>query len=244
MALVESGPMQFPPLTPARILRRYKRFLADCELADGTIVTAHCPNTGSMTTCWAPGVPVALSHSDDPRRKLAWTLERVDMGGGWIGVNTVRVNGIVAEGITDGLVSALAGYRDLKREPRFETPEHPRSRLDLLLTDGERPDAFVEIKNTTLLDGDRVRFPDAVTERGRKHLDLLLEIVRQGRRGVILFAVSRPEGSSFSPADTIDPAYGARLREVAAAGVEVLAVRLVHEGETARCGGMVPVVLD
>lgn len=220
--------MEFGPLTRGRIVARYKRFLADVDLADGRRVTAHCPNTGSMTSCWQPGAPVELSHSDNPCRKLAYTLERVDMGAGWVGVNTARVNGVVAEGVAAGAISALAGYRALKREPRFDSPHHPASRFDLLLTDGTGRDAYVEIKNTTLLAGDTVQFPDAVTERGRKHLELLAEAVARGFRGVIVFAVNRPEGRFFEPAYAIDPAWGACLERVIEAGVEVVLVRLVH----------------
>ncbi len=220
--------MRLPPLTDGRIVRRYQRFLADVELLDGTQVTAHCPNTGSMATCWAPGAPAQLSRSDNPRRKYPWTLERVDMGGGWVGVHTGRTNPVVAEGIAAGRVDALAGYQAMRTEPPFTVPGHPRARFDLLLTGGRAADAFVEIKNTTLLDGDVVRFPDAVTVRGRKHLELLAEAVRRGYRGVILFAVNRPEGRSFAPAWEIDPHYGAALQHAAACGVEVLVARLAH----------------
>ncbi len=235
--------MILPPLTPGRITRRYKRFLADVELADGSLVTAHCPNTGSMTGCWQPGAKVELSRSDKPGRKLNWTLERVDMGGGWIGVNTLRTNGVIAEALEAGSIPQLADYRKLRREVPFQGEDGISARFDVLLQEGVRPDAFVEVKNVTLLDNDRVRFPDAVTERGRKHLDLLLQAVNKGWRGVVLFAVNRPEGCCLSPADTIDPAYAKRLREVVAQGVEVLAVRIEHTRDGLRAGGPVPVDL-
>jgi sugar fermentation stimulation protein A len=221
--------MQLPPLTGGHILRRYQRFLADVELDDGRRVTAHCPNTGSMRSCWAPGAPVQLSHSDDPARKLPWTLERVDMGGGWIGVHTGRVNGVVAEAIAAGRVGPLAGYRRLRREVAFEVPDLPRGRLDIGLYDGPGADALVEVKSVTLLDDACLRFPDAVSERARKHLDLLLAATRQGRRGVVLFALNRPEGDCFAPAAAIDPAYARRLAEVSGAGVEALALRIRHD---------------
>ena len=136
--------MQLPPLTNGAILRRYKRFLADVELEDGTLVTAHCPNTGAMTSCWEPGAPIQLSHSDNPRRKLAWTLERVDMGQGWIGVNTMRTNPVIAEAIESGVIPSLAGYGVLRREERLEPSKHPRSRVDIHLSEGGQADAFVE----------------------------------------------------------------------------------------------------
>ncbi len=236
--------MQLPPLTSGRIIKRYKRFLADVELEDGTLVTAHCPNTGTMKSCWEPGAPVQLSFSDNPKRKLAWTLERVDMGRGWLGVNTHRSNGIIAEGIEHGLIPELAGYDQLRREVKFELEGHPTARFDLLLSEGTGADAYVEVKNATLLDGDYIRFPDAVSERGRKHLDLLLEAVRLGYRGVVLFAVNRPEGSCFAPAQAIDPAYAERLREVVAEGVEALAIRIRHTDEGMSVGEALRVELS
>ncbi len=236
--------MRLPPLVDGTIQRRYQRFLADVVLADGRFVTAHCPNTGSMATCWAPGAPAQLSYSPSPTRKLPWTLERLDMGGGWIGVHTARPNQVLAEGIAEGLIPPLRGYRQLRREVPFHPPGLPGGRLDLHLSEGDRPDALVEIKNVTLLEGDRIRFPDAVSERGRKHLDLLAEAVRGGQRGVVLFAVNRPEGESFAPAWGIDPAYGRRLREVAELGVEVLAVRIRHDGEGLWTGPLLPVDLS
>jgi len=220
--------MLLPNLIDGRILRRYKRFLADVELADGSIVTAHVPNTGNMVTCWSPGAPVQLSHSDDPRRKLAWTLERVDMGAGWVGVHTGRTSAVIAEGVTQGRIPALAGYRELRREVKFAPTGHPVGRLDIALVQGPATDVLLEVKNVTLLDGNRLRFPDAVSARGRKHLDLLQAVVEQGGRGVMLYAVNRPEGESFAPAWSIDPAYAGGLVAATKAGVEVLAVRIRH----------------
>jgi len=235
--------VQLPPLTPGRILRRYKRFLADVILDDGRQVTAHCPNTGSMRTCWEPGAPVELSHSSDPRRKLAWTLERVDMGQGWIGVHTGRTNPVIAEAVEQGRIADLAGYRRLRREVAFQV-SGLAGRLDLALADGPGPDALVEIKNVTLLDGRCLRFPDAVTERGRKHLELLAAACRQGLRGVILFALNRPEGAGFAPAADVDPDYARCLRQVVDAGVEVLAVRIAHGPQALWVAGMEAVDLQ
>lgn len=247
--------LTLPPLHDGRILRRYQRFLADIELADGRLVTAHVPNTGSMATCWSPGAAVQLTHHDDPRRKLAWTLERVATDGGWIGVHTGRPNQVIALAVAAGQIPPLAGYAHLRREAvcRPTDDAHGQAggqpgggsggRLDLLLTDGPAPDALVEIKNVTLLDGDTLRFPDAVSVRGRRHLALLTAAVASGRRGVMLFALNRPEGRRMAAAHGIDPAYGAALAAAAAAGVEVLAVRLVHESAGIGVGPLVPVVL-
>ncbi|MBV1889708.1 MAG: DNA/RNA nuclease SfsA [Gammaproteobacteria bacterium] len=242
--------MQLPTLTNATLLRRYKRFLADVVLEDGTEVVAHCPNTGRMTSCWQPNVPVQLSHSDNPKRKLAWTLERIDMGQGWIGVHTGRVNHVIAEAIGQNKIASLANYSAVRQEVTYPIAQH-RSRIDLFLTDTadgnptEQPktDTWVEVKNATLLIGDQIQFPDAPTERGRKHLDVLLDAVTSGQRAVLLFAVNRAEGNLFTTADDIDPAYGKRLREVISAGVEVIAVRLNHYQQSIEVADEVPIKL-
>jgi sugar fermentation stimulation protein A len=165
------------------------------------------------------------------------------MGAGWVGVHTGRPNIVLAEGIAAGCIPSLAGYREVRREVTFAIAGRERGRLDLGLGAGPAPDALVEIKNCTLLDGDCLRFPDAVSLRGRKHLDLLAGAVAQGRRGVMLFALNRPEGHRFAPAWALDPEYGHRLAQAAALGVEVLAVRLRHTAWTIEVGEEVPVDL-
>lgn len=223
--------LQLPPLTPATLVKRYKRFLADVVMPGGDTVTAHCPNTGSMTSCWEPGAPVLLSHSDNPSRKLAWTLECVDMGRGWVGVNTGRVNAAIRAAIEHGAIDGLGAWTGIRSEPRAVFDRHPASRFDLALQHDGAPECFIEVKNTTLLVGDAVKFPDAVTVRGRKHLELLALAVARGARGIILFAVNRPEGRWFEPAAEIDPQYAETLSRVVDAGVEVIVARLRH-GET------------
>ncbi|MEW8425210.1 MAG: DNA/RNA nuclease SfsA [Candidatus Thiodiazotropha sp.] len=236
--------MQLPPLTNGRILRRYKRFLADIELPGGEVVTAHCPNTGSMLGCWQPGAPVQLSHSDNPRRKLAWTLERVDMGQGWIGVHTGRTNPVIEEALREGRIAELVGYRSIRREVVY-SHDGERSRFDLFLAEGSRVDAWVEVKNVTLWRGDGLSFPDAVTARGRKHLELLAAACGQGYRGVMVYALNRPEGDYFHPAEEIDPAYAETLRRVVReAGVEAIALRIAHGEGTMEAEAAVEVVLD
>ncbi|MBL4621537.1 MAG: DNA/RNA nuclease SfsA [Immundisolibacteraceae bacterium] len=242
--------MQLPTLTNATLIKRYKRFLADVVLEDGTEVIAHCPNTGRMTSCWEPGVAVQISHSDNPKRKLAWTLERIDMGQGWIGVHTGRVNHVIAEAIGQNKIASVTDYRWLRQEVTYPVSEH-RSRIDIFLTDrpdddqhdGAKTDTWVEIKNATLLVGDQIQFPDAPTERGRKHLNVLADAVSRGQRGVLLFAVNRPEGTVFTTADQIDPAYGQRLREVMTAGVEVIAVRINHHYQSVTVADAVEIKL-
>lgn len=224
-----------PRLYRGTILRRYQRFLADVQLARGGIITAHCPNTGAMTACWKPGAPAQLSRSENPGRKFPYTLERVDMGGGWIGVNTVRVNHIIAHALTHGRIPQLAGYREMRREVVFHSPGMAPARFDFCLRGKNRADAFVEVKNATLLVGDSVQFPDAVTGRGRKHLQLLMRARKLGRRAVVLFAVNRPEGGHFTPARAIDPEYADTLEQAAAMGVEIIALRLRHTARGVEC---------
>lgn len=235
--------MQLPALHNGIIVNRYKRFLADVELSDGQLVTAHCPNTGRMTGCWKPGAPVQLSYSDNPRRKLAWTLERVDMGAGWIGVNTHRVNGVIAEGIRAGLIPALAGYQQVDTE---FTIQHGgiRSRLDMVLREGDAADAFVEVKNVTLLEAGKLKFPDARSERGLKHLKLLMDLVARGNRGVMVYALNRPEGAGFAAAGHIDPGYARMLTRAVEAGVEVIPLRLVHTETGIEVGSRPPYFPD
>lgn len=209
------------PLLAGRLIRRYKRFLADVVLEDGREVTAHCPNSGSMKACVGPDWPVRLSVSDNPRRKLPYTLEMVHNGRCWIGVNTMRPNHLVREAMLAGDVAELGGYEVV----RNEVPYAGDSRIDLLL-EGGRGRCFVEVKNTTLVDGDgHFIFPDAVTERGRKHLRALIRTVAGGDRAVAFFLVQRADALVFRPAEEIDPAFARTLREAVAAGVEVLAYR-------------------
>jgi len=231
--------LQLPPLTAGTLIKRYKRFLADVDLPGVGRVTAHCPNTGSMATCWEPGAPVRLSHSDNPRRKLAWTLECVDMGSGWVGVNTSRVNSAVKAAIEHGAIDGLGPWQNIRGEPRVVFDGHPPSRFDLLLQGEGLPDCYIEVKNTTLMVDDAVKFPDAVTERGRKHLELLALAVARGARGVILFAVNRPEGRWFEPAAEIDPQYAETLARVRDAGVEIIVARLRHGESTLEVTGSV-----
>lgn len=213
------------PVIAGRLVRRYKRFLADVELeedaagigAAGDVVTAHCPNTGTLLGCLADRARVVLRDSRDPARKLRCTLQTVEVGGAWVNVDTSLPNAVVAEAIAAGRVPELAGFSRLRREVTYGKS----SRIDLLLEVPGR--CYVEVKSTTLAVGDEARFPDAVTERGRKHLEELAAMVAEGHRAVLLFHVSRGDVARFAPADDIDPEYGAALREAARAGVEVLA---------------------
>ncbi len=225
-------------LVSGRLLRRYKRFLADIELADGGIITAHCPNSGSMTGCATPGSPVLLSASSKPTRKYPYTWELVQVDGVWIGINTSLTNSLVREGVENGTVTELSGYNDL----RGEVPYGEHSRLDFMLS-GEKGDCFVEVKNVTLIDGKRGLFPDAVTVRGQKHLRDLMEIVAAGSRGVIFFVVQRGDAELVSPEDRVDPEYGRLLRLAVNSGVEVVAYQALVSPAEIKLMHRLPVIL-
>lgn len=220
------------PLYEGTLIRRYHRFLADVELDDGTLVTAHTPNTGSMMGCAVPGNRVVLSVSGNPGRKYPHSWELVQADGVWVGINTQLPNLLAREAIRNGTIAELSGYDKIT----LEVPYGTGSRIDLLLS-GERGLCYVETKNVTLVKERCALFPDAVSTRGQKHLRELMEMVRQGHRAVNLFVVQRSDGEALAPADAIDPVYGRLLREAAAAGVEPLAyqaqvtlgeIRLTH----------------
>lgn len=209
-----------PPLQTGTLIKRYKRFLADVVL-EGQEITVHCPNTGPMTGCAVPGWQVALSHSDNPRRKLPYTLEMVNNGESWIGVNTHQANRVAEEALHQEQIPELQGYGQIKREVRYG---EEKSRIDFLLQNADRADCYVEVKSVTLLENDVHLFPDTVTTRGQKHLRELMQLPRQGKRAVMLYLVQREDGESlFRPAKDYDPAYADLVQEARAAGVEILA---------------------
>lgn len=206
-----------------RLLRRYKRFFADVECEDGRELTVHCPNPGSMRGLLEIGAPVWCSTSHNPRRKLKHTLEMIRIAGVWVGLHTLRANQIAAVVLEAGYIPSLSGYSELRREVRVDS----KSRIDFALgghPDDPRP-AFVEVKSVTMADGLEGRFPDSVTERGRKHAEALASLVADGKRAALLFIVQREDCESFAPADDIDPAYGDALRTAAEKGVELFALR-------------------
>jgi sugar fermentation stimulation protein A len=229
--------MRLPALTDGRLLRRYKRFLADVELPDGQVITAHCPNTGSMRSCLAEGAPVQLSYHDNPRRKLKWTLERIDMGDGWIGINTVLVNSVIAEAIGQGQIAHLPAGDTVQREVRVECPGLEMSRLDFLITGDSGDKVYIEVKNVTLFEDGFLQFPDAVSIRAIKHLHLLQRLAGEGHRAVLLFAINRSEGGCFRPAEQIDPEYAQTLKNAVENGVQLLPIRLIHRQQEIVVGG-------
>ncbi len=203
-----------------RFLRRYKRFFADIETADGTL-TVHCADPGSMRGFLRPGAAVRCSTSDDPRRALRHTLEMMRVGRVWVGLNPMRANALVARVLERGMLRELAGYAEIRREVKSGA-----SRLDFRLEGRprDRRAAWLEVKSATLAEGDTALFPDSVTERGRRHVETLERLARRGERAALLFLVQRADCRRVAPADAIDPAYGAALRRAAKAGVELFAL--------------------
>jgi len=220
------------------LVRRYQRFLAEVRLDAGRVITAHTPNTGSMMQCAIPGHRVLVSRSDNPSRKLAHTLELVQVRRRWVDVNTHRANLVVEEALRKGKIRGLEGWT-VRREVRLGS-----SRIDFMMERaGQR--AYIEVKNVTLTCAPRVAcFPDAVTERGARHLMELMEAVREGHRGMILFLVQRSEAQSFRPAIEIDPAYGRLLREVVREGVEARVYRTTCRIPYIRLAEPIPMVTD
>jgi len=214
--------VRFPtPLVRGTLIRREKRFFVHVRLDDGREVVAHTNNTGAMLGCNTPGSPVWLSPADDPKRKLKWTYELIESDGVLVGINTMVPNQLAVEAIEDATIAELQGYDSIRREVKYGMG----SRIDVLLERGIHERCWIEVKNVTLVADGLALFPDAVTERGRKHLQELTAMVEKGDRAMMLFVVQRADGTDFAPADAIDPKYGAALREAAAAGVEILAYR-------------------
>ncbi|QYJ81791.1 DNA/RNA nuclease SfsA [Shewanella aegiceratis] len=210
-----------PPFEQGKLLRRYKRFLADVLLDDGTEITIHCPNTGSMRNCLFPGERVWFSTSDNPKRKYAHTWEQAASNEGHIiGINTGRANALAAEAIEAGVISELTGYDRLRREVKYGSEN---SRIDLLLESEDKPACYIEVKSCTLLEQSQGYFPDAVTTRGQKHLRELMEMVKQGHRAVLLFVVQHTGITTVAAARHIDPEYAELLTQAHQTGVEILA---------------------
>jgi sugar fermentation stimulation protein A len=209
-----------PPLQPAVLLRRYKRFLADVQCPDGRILTLHCANTGAMAGCSDPGMEVWYGTSANPARKYPHSLEVVCTPLGRVGVNTALANAVVAEALAAGRLDSLSGYGTVRREVRVPDSD---ARLDFCL-EGADGRCWVEVKSMTLADADgRGAFPDAVSERALRHVETLVARRRLGDRAVLLFCAQHTGIRSATTADEIHPAYGAAVRAAVADGVEVLA---------------------
>lgn len=215
--------MQYPsPLLRGVLVQRYKRFFADVVLDTGEAVTAHCPNPGSMLGVNAPGSVVWLSKSDSPTRKLAHTLELVEVDGAPVGINTLVPNRLVAEWLEQGLIPEVAGYATVRREVNYGD----KSRVDFLLTGEGLPNCWLEVKNCQLSRSKGLaEFPDCVAARSARHLRELSAMVARGDRAVALFTVQRADCETFSACRDLDPGFAAALEDAADAGVEVLVYR-------------------
>jgi len=210
--------MQFEQkLIPGKLIKRYKRFLADIELEDGSIITAHCPNSGRMTQCQGEGWKVLLSPANNPNRKLKFTWELVHNGKCWICVNTQRANEVAFEAVSSDKITELIGYDLVEREKKYGK----NSRIDILLSNPNEL-CYVEVKSVTLTNNGKYTFPDAPTERGRKHLEELIDMKKEGHRAVMLFVVMRSDAKGFEAAAHIDPKYAESLKIARENGVEVL----------------------
>ncbi|MFO7863384.1 MAG: DNA/RNA nuclease SfsA [Salinivirgaceae bacterium] len=212
--------MQFKDtLMHGKLIKRYKRFLTDVKLDSGETVTAHCTNSGSMKTCLEEGAEVYMSPVNDPKRKTKFTWEMIKINDKWVGINTNHPNRLVYEAVKNQQVDKLAGYTEVKREVKFGD-----SRFDVRASN-ESETCFIEVKNVTMKVGDVARFPDAKTERGRKHLETLIKVKEYGMRAVMFYVVQRTDVAKFGTANDIDPAYAEALQRAMKAGVEVIAMQ-------------------
>lgn len=227
----------FGPLIEATWIERRKRFMLDVALDDGTSLTAHCPNTGAMTGVSVPGARVLLSVSDNPKRRYAHTLEAVNVGGTWVGVNTQNPNRVAAALARSGAPPFPAGT--VRLEVRYGKAE----RVDLLITAADGVRTFVEIKNVHLVEEPGVAsFPDCVTARGAKHLDALADVVRAGDRALMVFLIQRGDVDRFRLAREIDPAYAAAFERAVEAGVDMAALRCAVGPDGITATGTIPII--
>jgi len=208
------------PLIPGRLLRRYKRFLADIELASGEIVTAHCANPGAMLGLNMPGLKVWVEPNDDPKKKLKYGWRLIELENDWVGIDTSVPNRVVGEALRGRSIPEFASYSQIRPEVRYGA----RSRVDFLLTGAGLPDAYVEVKNAHLMRRPGLaEFPDSVTKRGAKHLGELAAMVAEGHRAMMLYCVQRTDCDRLALAADLDPGYASAFARARAAGVETMA---------------------
>ncbi|HEY9621118.1 MAG TPA: DNA/RNA nuclease SfsA [Crinalium sp.] len=221
----------YPTLYPGVLIKRYKRFFADIELDNGDIITAHCPNTGPMTGVYIPGNRVMVSHSDNPKRSLAYTWELIEVNDTtptWAGVNTALPNRVIKSALAANLFPELGTYSDIRMEVPYGTDK--KSRIDFLLThdtsdtNADIRSTYVEVKNTTWVQGTLALFPDTVTTRGQKHLREMTALLPHAKAATLYF-INRGDCTHFAPGDSADPEYGTLLREAIALGLQVLPCR-------------------
>ena len=206
-------------LTHGKLIKRYKRFLADVTLDNGEQTTAHCTNSGTMKSCLEGGAEVYMTPVDDPKRKTKYTWEMIKINGDWVGINTNIPNQLAYEAVKQGEIKELSRYDYIKREVTFEN-----SRFDVY-AENQSEKVFIEVKNVTLKEGDYARFPDAITKRGKKHLESLMRVKEQGMRAVMLYVIQRTDVEIFAPAWNIDPEYAEALVTAYEKGVEIIPVQ-------------------
>lgn len=232
--------MKLPEKTASgTLIKRYKRFLADVCLRDDESITVHCPNSGSMRGCSQPGSPVLISHSTNKKRKYPWTLEMVQDSGIWIGVNTSLTNKLVHEALANGVIQNFGSITKITPEIKVSS----KSRLDFYLESGEQQ-IYLEVKNCSMAENNVALFPDAVTARGTKHLEELIQLKQQGYTAAVLFCVQRGDATSFSPATAIDPVYAQTLYKATREGVIALAYQADLSSSEVVIRREIPVQLD
>lgn len=226
------------PLVPARLIRRYKRFLADCVLEDGREITAHCANPGSMMGMAEPGLKVWLEPNDDPKKKLKFGWRLIDRENGhFTGVDTAVPNRVIGAALCEGAIAELSAYSKVRPEVKYGD----KSRIDFLLSGDDLPDAYVEVKSVTLCrQAGLAEFPDSVTTRGAKHLAELTQMVGAGHRAVMLYLVQRTDCDRVALASDIDPKYAQAFSQAAKAGVEVLCYDSIITPEAVTLGQPLP----
>lgn len=221
-------------LIHGKLIKRYKRFLADIKLDTGEVVVAHCTNSGSMKSCLENGAEVYLTPVEDPKRKTKFTWEMIKINGDWVGINTGNPNKLAYEAISNGLIPGLDGYTTVKREVKFGD-----SRFDIY-AENEIERCFIEVKNVSMKQNEYALFPDAVTTRGQKHLKTLMDVKKQGMRAVMLYIIQRSDVQIFAPAKEIDPAYATLLKKASDAGIEILPMQAKVTPEGINLSGKLP----
>ncbi len=231
--------MIFPnKLVHGRLIKRYKRFLADVELDNGEIVLAHTSNSGSMKSCLEEGAEVYLTYVDDPKRKTKYTWEMIRINNSWVGINTAIPNLLVFEAVKNQQIADLKGYSFVKREVKFDD-----SRFDVFASN-EKEECYIEVKNVSMKVDEYARFPDAVTVRGKKHLNTLMRVKKEGKRAVMIYVIQRTDVAKFAPAFDIDPEYAKSLKEAVENGVEVYPIQAIVRPEGIELGELLPFELE
>lgn len=227
------------PLIRTKLVKRYKRFLADVELENGDVITVHCANPGSMMGLTEPGIPAFISDSNNPKRKLRYSLEMVEVGGELVGVNTNLPNKLALEAIKASRIPKLSDYETLRTEAKYGN----NSRIDILLENTGKPDIFVEVKNVHFVRTPGIHeFPDSVTARGAKHLDEMANEVANGNRAAMLYVVQRADGDCLKIASDLDPNYAGAFKRAKEAGVEAYAIRCNMQIDRIDAEDLIPIL--